>query len=86
MEEWKTRPRLIRDHVNPRDESPWDFTALLRSIAQSELRLVDCQIVSDGEARLEFEPLTAAYGGTECLKALIAAFDLRVVGEDDGSG
>jgi HEAT repeat protein len=86
LEEWQTRPRLIRDHIHPRDDAPWDLTVLLRSIEQSELRLIACRVVGGGEARLEFEALAYPYGGTGCLKALIAAFDLLVIGEDDGFG
>jgi hypothetical protein len=86
LEDWETRPRLIRDHIHPRDDGPWDLTVLLRSIEESEIRLVACWVVGDGVVQLDFEPLAYPYGGTGCLKALIAAFDLLVLGEDDGFG
>ena len=86
LQRWESRPRVIEDHVHPRDSAPWDFRVLLRSLEESEIRLIACQRAQDDLARLEFEPLAYPYGGTTCLKALIAAFDLPVVGEDDGFG
>jgi hypothetical protein len=86
LQQWETRPRLIQDHVHPRDTMPWDFRVLLRSLEDSEIRLTACRHVQDDVAWLEFEPLAYPYGGTASLKALIAAFGLLVVGEDDGFG
>jgi hypothetical protein len=86
LQDWEMRPRLIRDHVHPRHDALWDFRVLLRSLEESEIRFIACHRVRDDTARLEFEPLAYPYGGTACLKALIAAFDLLVVGEDDGFG
>jgi hypothetical protein len=86
LQQWETRPRLIQHHIHPRDTMPWDFRVLLRSLEDSEIRLTACRLMQDDVAWLEFEPLAYPYGGATCLKVLIAAFDLLVVGEDDGFG
>lgn len=59
-------------------ETPWDFASMLEAFENGEYELLGCRRVSNETARLEFEPYSFPYGGTDCMTALIEAFGHQV--------
>jgi hypothetical protein len=62
---------------NP-DPEAWDLGSLIEAFSNGEYRLIACRMVSERLARLEYDPYAGPFGGTECMKVLIRAFDGRV--------
>jgi hypothetical protein len=50
-----------------------------------EYELIACRLIDANIGVLEFFPFSYPYGGTGCMKALIEAFDFKIVGQDDGT-
>ena len=61
----------------------WSLDSCLDAIANSDCEWVTLTRIGGMVGRLEFEPFGFPYGGTECMHALIEAFDHRVVGGKD---
>lgn len=83
--QWRVLPepqRFTDSTLNPH----WDFESMIDSFLNGEYELVSCSLWTPDTGVLEFFPLAFPYGGTGCMKALIEAFDFRVLGEDDGTG
>lgn len=83
--QWYATP-VEKRFSDPMLETPWDFLSMIDAFKYGEYTLVDCSIISGNKARLEFEAWAWPYGGTGCMKALIKAFDFKIIGEDDGTG
>jgi len=64
----------------------WVFGSLFMAFENGEYDLLACHRIDGVRARLEFTPLAYPYGGTDCMRALIAAFGFRILAEDDGTG
>jgi hypothetical protein len=72
--------------TDPTLKHPWDFESMIDSFLNGEYELLSCRLLTSDTAVLEFLPFGFPYGGTECMKALVEAFDFQVIGEDDGTG
>lgn len=82
---WYAAP-IPQRFTDPTLEIPWDFASMIDSLLNGEYELISCRLLTPGTAVLEFSPFSFPYGGTECMKALIEAFDFQVLGEDNGTG
>lgn len=72
--------------TDPTLETPWVFESMIGSFLSGEYELVSCRLRTPDTGVIEFSPFAFPYGGTGCMKALIEAFDFRIIGEDDGTG
>jgi hypothetical protein len=83
--EWFDDRALAHFATEFREDDPrWDFESMMDAWRNGEYQIVG--IRRDGDrARLELEPEAWPYGGIDSLRALIEAFDGRVIEIDDGS-
>jgi hypothetical protein len=79
---WFATP-LPQRWEDPSLKNPWDFESLIDAFFNNESELGTCERVSASEGRLYFEPLAWPYGGAECFRGLIEAFDGVVLEEHD---
>ncbi|MFL5664687.1 MAG: hypothetical protein ACJ8BW_25570 [Ktedonobacteraceae bacterium] len=83
--QWWATP-VSQRFTDPTLKTLWDFESMIDSFLSGEYELVSCSLWTPDTGVLEFSPFAFPYGGTGCMKALIEAFDFRVIGEDDGTG
>lgn len=82
---WLSTPVPIRFNDQSL-QTPWDFDSMIDAIQNGEYSLVGIREITEGQARLEFDPEAYPFGGTESLQALIEAFGHEIIGVDDGTG
>jgi hypothetical protein len=85
LEDLRTRPIII----TPTDQATgltWDFDSLMDAFVNGEYDLLSCELMQNGDARLNFYALAYPYGGVGCMVALIEAFGGVVTGIADGTG
>ncbi len=83
---WQKAPVEVRISDTSLWPPAWDFLSMIQAFQDGEYEFVTCRMITADRARLEFNALAYPYGGTDSMKALIAAFDFQVTGEDDGTG
>jgi hypothetical protein len=69
---------------NPRED--WDIYSMFEAISGSEYELIGIREISMDVYRLEFNPYSYPYGGTQSLQKLISSLGHIVVAVDDGTG
>jgi hypothetical protein len=69
--------------ADPSLQHPWDFMSLFEAFKNGDYALLSIVRLTETEAALPFEPSAHPYGGTGCMRALIEAFDHRVITEPD---
>jgi hypothetical protein len=84
LEQWYATPLEIR-WTDQSLKHGWLFDAMVDALGNGEYDLIDCHLVSQDVARLEFYALAYPYGGTGCMQALIESFGFRVTEINDGS-
>ncbi|QBD83592.1 hypothetical protein EPA93_25475 [Ktedonosporobacter rubrisoli] len=72
--------------TNPSLKTSWAFESMIRCFLDGEYELISCRLLTSDTGVLAFDPFSFPYGGTDCMKALIEAFDFQVIGEDNGTG
>jgi hypothetical protein len=78
--QWKATP--FQDRLSdPNLKRLWEFGSMIDAFRDGEYELIACRHVSANIGQLEFAPFALPYGGTECIKALIEAFEFRVTKE-----
>lgn len=82
---WSATP-VPQRFTDPKLKTPWDFASMVDSFLNGEYELLSCRLLTSDTGVIEFLPFSFPYGGTGCMKALIEALDLQVIGEDDGTG
>jgi hypothetical protein len=82
LKRWQSTP-VDQRYSDPSLQAPWHFGSMIEAFRNGDYALVACTKLSDMIGRLEFRPFGWPYGGTDCMKALIEAFDLEVIGEDE---
>jgi hypothetical protein len=86
LEDWQRRwfstPAITR-FTDPSLKTPWIFDSMIDAFKNGDYELLGCQKISDNIGRFEFAPHGYPYGGTGCMRALIEAFDHRVLYEPD---
>ncbi len=86
IEDWRQRwfnTPVANRLTDPSLRTPWIFGAMIEAFKNGEYKLLGCQKISDSLGRFEFSSYAHPYGGTGCMRALIEAFDLRVIHEPD---
>jgi hypothetical protein len=71
---------------DPSLQTAWDFGSMLEAIREGEYALLGVRSDDLGTGLLEFEPAAYPFGGTGCLRALVAAYGHPLIGYDDGTG
>jgi hypothetical protein len=64
----------------------WDFFSMIDAFKDGEYKLIGCDQIAPGMARLEFEAFAYPYGGVGCMVALIESFGFKITAIDDGTG
>ena len=85
VRQWKATPIPQRFDAQS-SKSPWDFESMIDCFMNGEYELIACRLLNSSIAVFEFFPFSYPYGGTGCMKALIEAFEFKIVGQDDGTG
>jgi hypothetical protein len=57
----------------------WQYGSMIEAFRNGDYGLLECRKVSQGRARIEFDPYGHPYGGTGCMQCLAEAFGHRVV-------
>ena len=86
LEDWKQRylaTPVPKRFTDPSLQHPWDFLSLFDAFKNGDYALLPIERLSASEAALPFDPFGHPFGGTGCMRALIEAFDHRVI--HDGS-
>ncbi|HEY4389642.1 MAG TPA: hypothetical protein VGN34_34810, partial [Ktedonobacteraceae bacterium] len=82
---WVATPVQQR-FIDPALEIPWDFESMIDCLLNGDYEFISCKLFTSDTGVLEFSPFGFPYGGTDCMKALVKAFDFQIIGEDDGTG
>ena len=69
--------------TDPTLKRPWLFSSMIYAFQNAEFELLTCHMLTSNTARITFDPWAHPYGGTGCLKALVEAFDCKVIAESD---
>ena len=85
LEDLQTRV-IIETPTDQTADQTWDFDSLMDSFVNGEYNLLSCEMMENGQARLNFYALAYPYGGVGCMVGLIEAFGGIVTGIDDGTG
>jgi len=81
LQDWERRwfsTPVRKRFTDPSLQKPWDFMSLFDAFKNGDYELYTIERNSDGAAALPFKPHGHPYGGTDCMRALIEAFDHRV--------
>lgn len=82
---WLATPKEQR-FTDPALNISWDFESIIDSFLNGEYELLACRLLTSDIGMFEFLPFAFPYGGRDCMKALIGAFDFPIIGEDYGTG
>ena len=59
---------------------------MIDCLMNGEYELLSCRLLTSDIGVFVFLPYSLPYGGTECMKVFIEAFDFEIIGEENGTG
>ena len=74
---WFSTPLEVR-WTDPDLKRKWNFNSMVESFKDAEYELLSCEMISDKNARINFNPFAFPYS-IGCLQALIESFGFEVI-------